>query len=108
MSEYLLPVNKNLSIDKKRRLFGVRNKMTDDIPSNFSSKEKETQCQCGMREDMEHIYQCEIYNDEQVNLPYKQIYNGSINEQIAVFRKLKRNIDLPCDPDVIRCIRSIG
>ena len=74
--------------------------------------------QCGMREDMEHIYQCEIYNDEQVNIPYKQIYNGSINEQITVFRKfeenlqkrqqLKRKTDLPCDPDVIRCIRSIG
>ena len=91
MSEYLLPTNKNLTIDEKRRLFGVRNMMTD-IPSNFSRGEKETQCQCGQREDMEHIYECEIYNEEQVNLPYKKIYNGSINEQIAVFRQFELNL----------------
>ena len=39
MSEYLLLINKNLPIDEKRRLFGVRNKMTD-TPSNFSRGKK--------------------------------------------------------------------
>ena len=117
MSEYLLPTNKNLTIDEKRRLFGIRNKMTD-IPSNFSRGEKEIKCQCGQKEDMEHVYKCEIYNEEEVNLPYEKIYNGNLNEQIAVFRQFELNlqkrqqlgtkIDLPCDPNVIRCIRSIG
>ena len=117
MSEYLLPINKNLTIDEKRRLFGVRNKMTD-IPSNFSRGEKEMKCQCNQKEDMKHIYECEIYNEEKFELPYEKIYNGNINEQIAVFKKFEQNLqkreqlrtknDLPCDPNVIRCNRSIG
>ena len=51
MSEYLLPINENLTIDEKRRLFGVRNKMTY-IPSNFSRGEEEMKCQCGQKENM--------------------------------------------------------
>jgi hypothetical protein len=67
---------------------------------------------------MKHIYKCEHFTEEEVNLPYEKIYNGSMNERIAVFRQFELNlqkrqllrikIDLPCDPDVIRCIRSIG
>ena len=91
MSEYLLPINKNLTIDEKGRLFGVRNKMTD-IPSNFSRGEKEMKCQCNQKEDMKHIYECEIYNEEKFELPYEKIYNGNINEQIAVFKKFEQNI----------------
>ena len=35
MSEYLLPSNKNLTLEEKRRQFAIRNKMVD-IPANFS------------------------------------------------------------------------
>ena len=67
---------------------------------------------------MKHIYKCEIYNEEKFDLPYDKIYNGSITEHIAVCKQFEQNLekrkqlgtknDLPCDPDVIRCIRSIG
>ena len=82
MSEYLLPTNKNLTIDQKRRLFAIKNKMID-IPSNFSSK-TENRCQCGSVENMEHIYLCETLNQETRILPYEKIYNGNINEQITL------------------------
>ena len=59
---------------------------------HFSRGDKEMKCECGQKEDMKHIYKCEIYNEEQVNLPYKKIYNGSINEQIAVFREFEQNL----------------
>ena len=82
-----------------------------DIPSNFPKgrSESETICFCGQREDMKHIYECDIYNEE-VFSNYEELYNGEIIEQITIFkrfeenfekRKLFRNIetDLPCDPD---------
>ena len=116
MSDYLLPTNKNLTIDQKRRLFAIKNKMID-IPSNFSSK-IENRCQCGEIENMEHIYICEILNKERRILPYEKIYNGNLSEQIDIFQIFERNLEIrerkqteteiPCDPDVIRCISSIG
>ena len=92
MSEYLLPTNKNLTIDQKRRLFAIKDKMID-IPSNFSSR-IETRCQFGSIEDMEHIYLCETLNQETRSLPYEKIYNGNINKQIAIFQMFERSRDL--------------
>ena len=116
MSDYLLPTNKNLTIEQKRRLFAIKNKMID-IPSNFSSR-IETRCQCGSIENMEHIYLCQTLNQETRILPYEKIYNGNINEQITIFEIFERSLEirernqteteLPCDPDVIRCLSSIG
>ena len=88
------------------------------IPLNFSSK-TENKCQCGSVENMEHIYLCETLNQETRILPYEKIYNGNINEQIAIFKIFERSLEigerkqqteteLPCDPDVIRCLSSIG
>jgi hypothetical protein len=111
MSEYLLPTNEKLTIDEKRKLFAVKNKMTD-IPSNFPQgrSNPETLCYCGQREDMKHIYECDIYNEGEVLPNYEEIYNGEINEQIKIFKKFEENIekrkllkniksDLPCDLD---------
>ena len=113
MSEYLLPSNSILTIEEKRRLFEYKNKMTN-IPNNFPKSDIKTICQCGSIEDMEHIYQCELINIQSGDniLPYQKIYSGNINEQIEVFRKMRKNLKIredmknlesPCDPDVIRC-----
>ena len=93
MSEYLLPTNEKLTIDEKRRLFAVKNKMID-IPSNFPKgrSESETICFCGQREDMNHIYECDIYNEE-VFSNYEEIYNGEINEQITIFKRFEENFE---------------
>ena len=113
MSEYLLPTTKKLSISEKRKMFAIRNKMID-IPSNFSSSSEKIECLCGEIENMEHVYKCE----KEVELPYEKVYNGNLEEQSEIFRIFEKQLDrrktkldeieLPCDPNVIRCIRSIG
>ena len=91
MSEYLQPFNKSLTIEQKREMFAVRNRMVD-IPTNFSSK-NETKCECGEIEDMVHIYECKTFCDnKQPVIPYKQIFNGNLKEQILVYTKFSENL----------------
>ena len=91
MSEYLQPFNKSLTIEQKREMFAVRNRMVN-IPTNFSSK-NETKCDCGDIEDMVHIYECKIFCDnKQPKIPYKQIFNGNLKEQILVYTKFSENL----------------
>ena len=106
MAEYLLPYNEQLSIEEKRRLFSARNKMVN-IRSNFSKTNVSIKCFCGQNENMEHLYRCKMTNIDEVELlPYEKIYSGTIGEQIQIFRKLEKNLELreefsnevPCDP----------
>ena len=91
MSKYLQPFNKALTIEQKREMFEIRNRMVN-IQSNFSSK-NETRCECGKTEDMVHIYECEIFCDnKQPTIPYGQIFNGNLNEQILVYTKFSENL----------------
>ena len=93
MEEYLQPINNNLSIEQKRDLFAVKNRMID-IPYNFPKSEKQTLCVCGENEDMQHIYNCEILNKEkQEKLPYEKIYNGNLKQQIDIFKIIKQNLE---------------
>ena len=92
MASYLLPFNNCLTIDEKRELFAIKNRMIN-IPYNFSSK-SEHKCECGQIETMSHIYHCELYNGEsQPTLPYEKIFCGNLNEEIEVFRKFKQNLE---------------
>ena len=113
MSEFLLPFNNKLTISEKCELFAVRNRMID-IPSNFSSN-CEAKCECGAIENMKHIYECKILNkNKKIGIPYENIYNGNLQQQIEVYRKFKENlikrkqfkdetISNPCD-SFVRCI----
>ena len=113
MSEYLQPINNELSIEQKREMFSIRNRMLD-IPYNFPGKNKHSECECGETEDMSHIYNCEMLNKNETNLSYETIYTGNMKQQIEVYKIFKQNsdqrefiqseIDSPCDPDEIRCI----
>ena len=86
-------------------MFAIKNCMID-IPANFSSK-SEFKCQCGKREDMVHIYKCELYNcEKQPRIQFEKIYNGNLKEQIEVYNKFKQNMNIrakigetssPCD-----------
>ena len=69
MSEYLLPINKNLTLEQKRRQFAIRNKMID-IPANFPKSKQKSICFCGDIEDMKHIYECEILRSEKERISY--------------------------------------
>ena len=64
---------------------------------------------------MTHIYNCKILNNgSETKLEYQKIYTGTINEQIKIFRKFERNMDVrekllnedtsPRDSSVIHCI----
>jgi hypothetical protein len=60
MEKYLQPVNNKLTIEQKCDLFEVKNRVVY-IPYNFPKSDKQTMCICGQnKEDMQHIYNCEI------------------------------------------------
>ena len=93
MADYLLPTNEKLTIEEKRNLFAIRNRMVD-ICSNFSKSEVKPTCVCGEIETMKHVYICEILNEKTVQSEvYENIYNGNIRKQIEVFRKFEENLN---------------
>ena len=116
MSEYLLPFNNKLTISEKCEIFAVRNRMIN-IPSNFSSN-CEAKCECGAIENMKHIYECKLLNmNKKITIPYENIYNGNLKQQIEVYRRFKENlvkrdnykdeiISNPCDSSV-HCIITV-
>ena len=55
MAEYLMPNLENLSIDDKRNIFKIRNRMLL-IPANFPLGSEEKRCWCGEIENTKHIY----------------------------------------------------
>ena len=117
MSEYLLPSNENLSISGKRKMFEIRNRMTK-IPCNFGNKE--ARCICGAEENMHHIYLCNSINKIKPEIPYNEIYNGNLKNQIYTFKRMENNLKIrekikeqkekhPCDPcDPLYCQYGIG
>ena len=51
MSRYLQP-NDQLEIKEQKKIFEIRNRMTN-IPGNYGNQKE---CKCGEIENMEHIY----------------------------------------------------
>ena len=93
MSEYLQPYNDELTIEQKREMFAVRNRMIN-IPANFSS-ECETKCICGKKEEMAHIYKCLILSEnKEPTTKYEKIYNGNLKEQLLVYRKFMKSMEI--------------
>ena len=116
MSEYLLPFNSRLNIEEKRSLFEIRNRMTK-IPIHFGKKE--AKCIFGEEENMPHIYSCKLINNTKPCINYNNIYNGNLNAQIDIFRRMENNLEKrnqikekekhPCDPcDPPYCQYGIG
>ena len=109
MAEYLQPYNSSLTIEQKQELFEVRNRMVQ-IPHNFPKTSEKHKCECTEIEDMAHIYNCEMYNNnkKQRSIAYNKIFNGNLQEQIKVYTIFKQNLELrekmmnernsPCDP----------
>ena len=94
MAEYLMPNIENLSIDDKRSIFEIRNRMVSAVPANFSSRKSEKKhiCPCGETEEMEHLYTCKFWNNEEIiKTEYKAIYEDNIKQQLNV-SKILRNV----------------
>ena len=89
MAEYLQPTCE-LSIKEKQKIFEIRNDMTN-IPVNFGNK---SVCLCGKKENMEHIYNCELWNEtKNEKIPFKNIYNGNIKKQIKILKIFEYNLE---------------
>jgi hypothetical protein len=89
----LHPTNEKLTIEERRNLFAIRNRMVD-ICSNFSKSEVKPTCVSGEIESMKHVYICKILNEKTVESEeYENIYNGNIKKQIEVFRKFEENLN---------------
>ena len=116
MAEYLLPINTQLTVIQKQKMFAVKNRMIE-IYENFPGKQLKKECICNEIESMSHIYNCETLNEGKSQiLKFEQIYEGNIKDQIEVFKHFEENLNRrelinlkpPCDPSVIRYYTSNG
>ena len=90
MADYLLPVNSELTIEQKQKMFSVRNRMIE-ISENFPGKEIDDKCYCGKDESMSHIYYCEkLNNNEPQRLKYEEIFEGKLKDQVTFSRNLNK------------------
>ena len=90
LSEYLSPINSELTVEEKRTMFAVRNYMVN-IPTNFPKPNVNNKCFCGELETMLHIYNCEVYSTQE-KVPYEKIFNGSLDHQIEIFQQFEVNL----------------
>ena len=106
MAQYLLP-NDQLEVKEQRKIFEMRNKMTN-IPDNFSTK-SEMKCICGEIERMEHIYNCKFLDSEKQKIKYEKIYQGNVNDMKMIVKQFEKNMNKrekyshviqKCDPPV--------
>ena len=85
--------NNELSIEEKRKIFAIRNKMLN-IPSNFVSRKKnESKCICNEQETMRHIYECELLNEEKADEKFEHIYEENILKQKKILKRMEYNLD---------------
>ena len=93
MAEYLQPINSQLNIENKRKMFAIRNRMVN-IKSNFKQKNEIQMCICGQIENMEHIWNCEkLSSDKNEKRNYQKIFNGNIKEQIQIFEEFTKKLE---------------
>ena len=92
MSEYLSPNNTGLTIENKRNMFSVLNRMVN-ISANFPSNSKIENCICNDEQNMQHIYSCQLLNSESEQLSYSYLYNGTLEEQVTVYKRFQNNFE---------------
>ena len=92
MSQYLLP-NNQLEIQDQKKIFEMRNRMTI-IPENYPSKYKEkSNCICGEKETMEHIYICKELNKTEMKVKYENIYEGNVKNMKTILNRFELNMN---------------
>jgi hypothetical protein len=81
----------NTPLAEKQEMFEGQNRM-QNIPANYPKPNEEYKCKCGKKEDMSHIYNCELLNNGNcLDLKYEKLYIGTISEQIQIFRHFEKN-----------------
>ena len=107
MADYLMPSEENLTIEDKRYIFAMRNRMII-IPTNFPSKNlnQNENCRiCGVRETMDHLYSCK-WDQENNKIKYENIFGDNLKTMKTVYNQFKskyekreKHINMPCDPN---------
>ena len=90
MAEYLMPNQENLSIEDRRRIFEIRNRMLP-IPANFPLNKNVEKCWCGEDEDMRHIYMCKYWTSEKEKTAYEMIFSEDVSKQNEVYKQFELN-----------------
>ena len=90
MAEYLLPNDTLKDVEEQRYLFAIRNRMID-IPMNFG---KQSNCFCGEKETMSHIYNCRIMNEQQERIEFEKVFNGKLLEQEQILNGFRNNMKI--------------
>ena len=107
---YLLP-NHILTLSEQREIFAYRSRM-NNLKYNFPGTNDQEQCKCQNQLTNEHLYQCTLLNNNEIpDLPYENIFNGTIQDQKKIIHILNKNIykheeltlaqDSPFEPLVI-------
>ena len=94
MAEYLMPYDFNLSIEDKRQMFSLKNRMVN-IHENFPSKGLDKMCKagCDTEETIQHIYMCDKYDYKHIHTEYEHIYNGTVTEQTHIYKIMKKKLE---------------
>ena len=91
MAQYLQP-NDQLQISEQKKIFEMRNKMTN-IPANFPRTTKfENKCICEHNENMEHIFYCTKLNNTEIRVKYENVYQENINKMKTILHRFKKNM----------------
>ena len=99
MAEYLMPNLENISIDDRRKIFQIRNRMLP-IVANFSSDKSDKRCWCGEVEDSQHIYICKYWTDKSEQMPFEMIYSENTPKIVQVYKQFKINYKLREDYEI--------
>ena len=64
------------------------------IPNNYLQRGQKIKCACGEVKEMEHIYQCKIWNkDEKTEIKYEEIYGNNLYKQIKIMKIFEVNLE---------------
>ena len=75
-----------------------------NIPGNYGNQ---TECECGMIEDMKHIYQCKYLNENEITVEYENIYRENERNMKTILNRFEMNMKIreknshviqKCDP----------
>ena len=91
ISDYLSPNEFISDIQSQQMLFNLRNRMLKLEGILIENQEK--YCVCNKRQDIIHLYYCKQINSSNPKIEYNLIYNGSIEDQLYILRRMQDNIN---------------
>ena len=92
MAEYLLP-NDEVSISEQRYIFSIRNRMIK-IENNYRGTKNKITCFCGEFEDMNHIYDCKMFDiKNEERLPYENIFGEDLKKMKIIYERFRKNFE---------------